>query len=541
MQSIFFTPIVLIAGVTAASFYSLYAFAQEGIKISSYVFVSAVSITAVGGLFRLITSGGYTSAGRKPTPAALVCMMCCTAGIAIGSYAELMLRKERQPPHTLAALSSVRTIIVELTGEPLPAGTDYYRIPVQAIACSAADKAEFSLSGRLHVLVPAALIRGTYAGGVTRIGERSGMKASSVLLNTAEPFSRFLHDAQPCRFYARGMRILVTGSFSKTGEVFYAKPVQPVFLGWSSSFSRMRALLRFAFMRMLYGWGNAGGLLLALLAADKAFLPQNCTEAFRNAGLAHILALSGMHLSLIGTAALQGGRLFGHKKRALYFSLAAVCAFVWFAGSAPSLNRALGMVFIAAIGEALGLKPPVFSVLCTMLTLHIAFGSADAVTLGFMLSYGACAGILIFGEACARLAAGAIIPAIAQSLSASIGAQLFTAPIVIGAIGTAAAGGIIASCIVSPLVSFFLIGGLIAIPLTLLFPPIGAILGYVLNGCYCVIFSAADFFAHLPLIVLETPLQRVLVSGTAFALGLLLTGVASFRTRKELQHLPRLT
>jgi len=156
------------------------------------------------------------------------------------------------------------------------------------------------------------------------------------------------------------MRILVTGSFSKTGEVFYAKPVQPVFLGWSSSFSRMRALLRFAFMRMLYGWGNAGGLLLALLAADKAFLPQNCTEAFRNAGLAHILALSGMHLSLIGTAALQGGRLFGHKKRALYFSLAAVCAFVWFAGSAPSLNRALGMVFIAAIGEALLKNPSVF-------------------------------------------------------------------------------------------------------------------------------------------------------------------------------------
>ena len=290
MQSIFFTPIVLIAGVTAASFYSLYAFAQEGIKISSYVFVSAVSITAVGGLFRLITSGGHTSAGRKPTPAALVCMMCCTAGIAIGSYAELMLRKERQPPHTLAALPSVRTIIVELTGEPLPAGTDYYRIPVQAIACSAADTAEFSLSGRLHVLVPAALIRGTYAGGVTRIGERSGMKASSVLLNTAEPFSRFLHDAQPCRFYARGMRILVTGSFSKTGEVFYAKPVQPVFLGWSSSFSRMRALLRFAFMRMLYGWGNAGGLLLALLAADKAFLPQNCREAFRIARRAALRA-----------------------------------------------------------------------------------------------------------------------------------------------------------------------------------------------------------------------------------------------------------
>ena len=567
MKNIFFAPITLIASTTAVSFYSLYALMQAGLRISSFVFISAISVSIVGMLFLLIIPTLHKSvwrfippqnvckqtalsvhqreppqfARRKLVSTAVLYLLCCTAGMSIGSYAELTLRNIQQPPQTLAALPSVRSIIAELTGEPLPAGSDYYRIPVRTIACTTADNKQFSLSGQLQVLVPAALIRGTYAGGIIRIGKQPPLPDSPLFLNTATSFQHFLHDAQPCRFYARGMRLFVTGGFSKNGTVFYAKPMQPIFLGWSSTLRHVRAQLRFAFMRMLYSWGNAGGLLLALLAADKAFLPESCVEAFRNAGLAHILALSGMHLSLIGTAALQGGRLLGHKKRAVYVSLIAVCIFVWFAGSAPSLNRALGMVFIAAIGEALGLKPPVFSVLCMMLTIHITFGSAEAVTLGFMLSYGACAGILIFGDACASLVAGTILPAIGQSLAASIGAQLFTAPIVIGAIGTAAAGGIIASCIVSPLVSLFLIGGLIAIPLALLFPLISTILGHILNGCYHVIFSAANFFAHIPLIVPKTPLQRGVFSAAAFAIGIFLTTAAYLHNKKAMQHIPSLT
>ena len=294
-------------------------------------------------------------------------------------------------------------------------------------------------------------------------------------------------------------------------------------------------------MRLLYGWGEAGGLLLALLAADKVFLPTKCITAFRNAGLAHILALSGMHLSLIGTAAMQGGRIFGHKKRAVWFSLAALCLFVWFAGSAPSLNRALGMVFIAAAGETLGLKPPLLSVLCTMLTVHIAIGGAEAITLGFMLSYGACAGIIIFGDACARFMAGKIPPAFAGSISASVGAQLFTAPVVTVAIGSIAAAGVIASCAVSPLVSFFLIAGLICIPIALIFPFSSPLLGYELNAAYRIIFAAADFFARFPVITPETNVQRFAFSIAAFSVGAFFTAAAYLRTQKTARNMPCLT
>lgn len=277
------------------------------------------------------------------------------------------------------------------------------------------------------------------------------------------------------------------------------------------------------------------------LLADKAFLPAECIAAFRNAGLAHILALSGMHLSLIGTVAMQGGRIFGHKSRAVWFSLAAVFLFVWFAGSAPSLNRALGMVCIAAAGRTLGLKPPPLSVLCAMLTVHIAIAGSEAITLGFMLSYGACAGIIIFGDACARLMAGKIPPSFAGSISASVGAQLFTAPIVISAIGNIAAAGVIASCVVSPLVSVFLIAGLICIPLALIFPFTSPLLGYGLNVAYRIIFALADFFARLPVIAPESGMQRVIFSAAAFAVGVCCVVLAYVQRKRTAAAFPRLT
>ena len=543
-------PVTIIAVAAAAFFYGLYVFAQTDGRITSFVFITTFLLLCAFLLFLAAVPIAAQLTHRKFQPqhcrqkqvrAMVRFALCIMAGAAIGSYAARTLQREQRPPQTLASLSTVRTLIAELTGEAVPAGSDYYRIPVKLIACSTGRSEQFSASGSVQLFVPAALVRGTYSGGITRIGEAEQSEKTIPLLRGTAAFADYLQNPQECRFYVCGMKLAVQGKFGKTGTVFYARPVQPVFLGWNSPLSRLRAFFRFAFMRMLYGWGEAGGLLLALLAADKAFLPAECIAAFRNAGLAHILALSGMHLSLIGTAALQGGRIFGHKSRAAWFSIAAVFLFVWFAGSAPSLNRALGMVCIAAAGRALGLKPPPLSVLCAMLTVHIAIVGAEAITLGFMLSYGACAGIIIFGDACARLIAGKIPPALAGSISASVGAQLFTAPIVISAIGNIAAAGVIASCVVSPLVSVFLIAGLICIPLALIFPFSSPLLGYGLNAAYRIIFTAADFFARLPVIAPESGMQRVIFSAAAFAVGICCAVAAYFLNKSLIAKLPRLT
>lgn len=542
-------PIARIAGAAAASFYTLHVFAAKIADRTIYIFFLIALVLCV-----LTLLSACSMLLHKKQKSLRFCMhtrhatrfMRCTAisimiGAAIGAYAEWLLQKKHQPPQTLGQLPSVRAITAELTGDPVPSESGYYRVPANLIACTTGKHAQFSASGTIELRIPSALVDARYAGGITRIDNMVEPDAMAVLLHSTEKFTDFMRTAQTCTFYVKGVQLFIQGKCNKTGTVFYAQAKQPIFLGWDSPFNQLRALLRFALMRLLYSWHNAGGLLLALLAADKAFLPKACIEAFRNAGLAHILALSGMHVSLVATAAMQGGKLFGHKKYAALFSLAAVCLFVWFAGEAPSLNRALGMVCIAAAGQALGLHPSQGAILCAMITVHIACSSSDAVTLGFMLSYAACAGIIIFGNACVHLITGKIPPIIAHSIAASVGAQLFTAPIVTYTIGAFASWGIIASCIVSPFVSIFLITGLICIPLALLCPPLTPLLGKALSGMYRIIFLLAHFFARRPVITLHTARDRFIFSIAAFGLGILLTALAYARTNRMIKRLPSLT
>ena len=521
-------PAVWIAVAAVTSFYGLYALAQAAYRLSSFVFLGACAAAF---------AAGAAAAAKSSRRSFFKKTFYLFAGIAIGAYAELSLRAELRPPHTLAELSSVQAIAAELTGEPAPAGADYYRIPARLISCSTTDGAHYSASGSVQLFLPAALIRAGYAGGITRIGGAAVPEAGFSLLKNSPSFAEAVEKKSACRFYVRGIRMLVQGKFGKDYTVFYAGYAQPLFLGWRTPLDRLRAFFRFSFMRLLYEWGDAGGLLLALLAADKAFLSKDCADAFRNAGLAHILALSGMHLSLISAAALQGGRVFGRKNLAVGCSMAAVCMFVWFAGSAPSLNRAIGMLFITAAGRALGLRPPLLSVLCAMLTIHLAVYSADALALGFMLSYGACAGIIIFGDAAVCLAAGIVPPDILQSISASVGAQLFTAPIIINATGGIASAGIIASCIISPAVSLFLIIGLVSALCAFLFPPVSPLLGNVLQLLYAVIFKIAAFFARFPIMTPETDMQKFLFSVVAVIAGFALVYGARHAAGKKIRML----
>ena len=221
------------------------------------------------------------------------------------------------------------------------------------------------------------------------------------------------------------------------------------------------------------------------------------------------------------------------KSLAVKFSLVSIILFVWFAGAAPSLNRALGMMILIIIGKSLGLQPPMISVLCTMLIFHIAVKPDDALSLGFMLSYGALAGILIFGSAVFDILNGKIPPKILGSFSASIGAQTFTAPIVISKIGILAPIGIIASVIVSPLISAFLILGLGAIFISLLFPFAGFIFSYFLNAFYDLIFFIIRIFALFPLMTADSFFYSLSFAILPFMAGLMCMFYADIKLKKR--------
>ena len=165
-------PVTIIAVAAAAFFYGLYVFAQTDGRITSFVFITTFLLLCAFLLFLAAVPIAAQLTHRKFQPqhcrqkqvrAMVRFALCVIAGAAIGSYAARTLQREQRPPQTLDSLPTVRTLIAGLTGEPAPAGADYYRIPVKLIACSTGRNEQFSASGSAQLLVPAALVRGTYS------------------------------------------------------------------------------------------------------------------------------------------------------------------------------------------------------------------------------------------------------------------------------------------------------------------------------------------------------------------------------------------
>jgi len=254
----------------------------------------------------------------------------------------------------------------------------------------------------------------------------------------------------------------------------------------------------------MYGWKGAGALLLALLSGSREYTEDGLADAFRKAGLSHILALSGMHLSLFGGIAFFLGNKIARRNLADLLQLLAVLFFVWFAGVSPSLFRSLLSSLIMFINSSLRLKRfKGLTVLSASFLIHIMIYPSDMMSVTFMLSYGALTGIMTIGQLIKMLLTRRVFPKLSDGLSQSAGAQLFTAPVSIRYFGAVMPIGIISTLFMSPLILLFLYTGLFAIIICLLLPFLEPFFNVIMNIIYKAIQFTVNFFQMFPSITIR--------------------------------------
>ena len=300
-------------------------------------------------------------------------------------------------------------------------------------------------------------------------------------------------------FFEAGGMYSLKGHFSGDGQSFYVEHClssgfPPTFYGRLDYF---RALCRLQFKRLMYSWGNAGGLLLALLCGAKEYTSSEISLGFKRAGLSHILALSGMHLSMFSGIALFAGKKIGRKKLSFIIRIFALVLFVWFAGFSPSLLRAFICSLLTIIAALANVKKPdmllilAFSFLCQTI-----ISPADIYNVGFILSYTALAGILLTNRFFRSIYNRFLPGYFSASLGSSTGAQIFTAPISLKMFGSFAPIGIIATSVVSPVVTIFIYSGLLFIIVSLIIPPLALPSGIFINLEYTIIKFLISFFSR---------------------------------------------
>ena len=142
---------------------------------------------------------------------------------------------------------------------------------------------------------------------------------------------------------------------------------------------------------------QTNALLKALLTGERSTLSPELTEAFRDSGASHILALSGLHLGIIygifsKVLFFMGNSVAGRRMRSAVIVI--LCGFYTLAtGAGPSIVRAFIFIFLGEAARMTGRLHSLRQLLMASLLIQVIIDPLPVRSVSFQLSYSAMAGI----------------------------------------------------------------------------------------------------------------------------------------------------
>jgi len=367
----------------------------------------------------------------------------------------------RLPPALLPAVAALAGLALALSLASRP--------PALALLVLAA--LGLRLGGRAGLVV-AGLAAGLVAGGLDRPGALAGVdpdrplealvraesagremgaewvvKAEVLRLRQGrgvwhEPGPALLHLPSAAAAPARGEMLRVRGYLRRSAGHLNAVPVSPG--PHRLRVKSERLLAREAppgawgrFQRALEsrlpapGWGSGGPgevVVRALVFGRQDALPEEPLRAMRRAGLGHLLALSGLHVSLVAASvALLLAWSPPVVQRAAVAG--AVLGYLAIAGPSPSLARSSAMALLGLAALTSRRRPLVLNALA-LVAAGLALASPRLTRdLAFQLSCSATAGLILFGMAAQERSEGSGLARwLALGIGASLAAQLASLP-----------------------------------------------------------------------------------------------------------------
>lgn len=204
--------------------------------------------------------------------------------------------------------------------------------------------------------------------------------------------------------------------------------------------------------------GEAAPVFAAMVLGEKGELPKETKMLYQMAGIIHILAISGLHISLLGMGLYELLKKTGLGIwSAGFLSLAVMIFYGEMTGGSVSAMRAVSMFLIATGAKILGRIYDMMTALSVSAMILLLESPAYLYNTGFLLSFGAVLGV------------GAVLPVflkfsgiknkILKSLMGSVCVQLTTLPVMLWFYGEVSIIGIFLNLLVLPTVGIVLISG----------------------------------------------------------------------------------
>lgn len=226
------------------------------------------------------------------------------------------------------------------------------------------------------------------------------------------------------------------------------------------------------------------------------------------AGLAHVVAVSGMHVAFL-VGVLQS--LLGKNRRSSLICICLVWLFVIMVGSPLSAIRAGIMISLLMLAPVLGRINDRATTISFALALILLINPFSAGSVALQLSFGAVAGMFLFSQPIYEFFGAKFIPPkllgkvwnyVIATLSSSLAVTVFTFPLLAVHFGYITLPAPIMNILCLWAISFLFVGGFAVCTVGLLLPTFASMLADVLSYLVRYIACVVEYTAKLPITAL---------------------------------------
>lgn len=259
---------------------------------------------------------------------------------------------------------------------------------------------------------------------------------------------------------------------------------------------------------------------------------QPAGDWFSVTGTAHLIAVSGSHLAIVGfviESALQKTRLSRALQRGLL--VLALAAYAVFTGASPSAVRACFMVAAMLVANGAGRRRHGLSALFVTMAIFVLLRPTVLFEMGFQLSCASVFAILCFCPYATYALVELGVPSgVASILSVTLCSQLATLPVTIPAFGTFSLIAPLANTVIGPVISVLLASSVVLVPCSLvpLLSRVALVVPMIVARC-ALFFE--QLFAAVPGASVSVPPDTVWIYVVPVALAALLVWWPRARAR----------